>query len=119
MSRSQRRRLIGLGLLAIFALLVLIILRHPRTNSAEDTLDRRLFGRELVAEGRLVGLTQAEATQLLGPPDHQLDPSSKWSLGWYLGTRESAHVMFFPYEEYLVVKLEDGLVRDAWIVDLD
>lgn len=80
--------------------------------------DRHLIARELIADGRLLKLSESNLVQLLGKPDEVNDPDSRWSMGWFLRMRDEASLLF-PVEEYLVVKIRNGSVERAFLVNYD
>jgi len=74
---------------------------------------RHGMARQLVAEGMLVGRTQAELGELLGPP---VRVSFTDALGWYLGERAEPTGLMWNYDEYLLVYLDErGQCREATI----
>jgi hypothetical protein len=78
------------------------------------------LARRLVAEGALIGRTRAQLVHDLSTPDIENDPPSRFSLGWFTGTRPSGAPMLYPYEEYLVVELDgNDKVVDASIQHVD
>lgn len=72
---------------------------------------------ELVREAVLLGQSKADVTALLG------DTHSPWGDGgikWFLGKRKSGGSLMFPYEEYLVLELDDnGVVTNATVMNLE
>jgi len=78
---------------------------------------RIAMARHLTASGQLAGKSAAELTDLLGPPGPE---STGTELSWYLGPRRSGAALMFPYQEYLVVALDDqGTSERAHIVNRD
>lgn len=75
--------------------------------------------RKLAREDRLLGLTRPQLEELLGPSDLAYGKGEKWSFAWRIGLRESGASMMFPYDEYLVVRLGDGEVEEAAVVNFD
>jgi hypothetical protein len=78
---------------------------------------RAAMARQLTAGEELIGKSRAEITQLLGPP---LEGATDNRLEWFLGERESPASLMFPYEEYLIVTLDDrGVCQRAEIFNRD
>jgi hypothetical protein len=86
--------------------------------------DRIAMARQLVADRTLVGKSETAVTAMLGPGT----TTNAWQVAdafldqraWHLGLRASGASLMFPYDEYLVVYLDDArTVTDAVVFNKD
>lgn len=81
---------------------------------------RGALARRLVRERTLVGLSKADLFDALGAPDRFYSPPSTWSCSWYVGQRQSAARLMFPYDEHLVITTDTTEhVVSAEVMNLD
>lgn len=80
---------------------------------------RGRIAREMVEDRRLIGMPQEDVIRTLGVPDKTYDADARWQMGWTVGKRTSSAPFMFPYNEYLVVRVVNGRVQEAGIVNSD
>lgn len=121
---SDSYRWIGIGLVALAV--VLGTWWSLYDGGASSVMDkwttaaaRQEAAREIIADQRLIGMTQDNVVSLLGRPDKRFDASARWTYGWSLGQRKSSGSMMFAYEEYLVIQVRKGMVSGAAITNAD
>lgn len=117
---KRRWLLVALLGLAVLAASGLITLRERRLRALAPTAvrpepfasrgwhsgsaSRRVgMGYHMAESGELTGLTREELVARLGPPSAVRDQGMEW----FLGERESAASMMFPYREHLGVLLDE------------
>jgi hypothetical protein len=123
MKRGSR---ILVALFVVLVISVLIVARQfaPSRDVFEKwrparTADRNVLARSIVEQDLLGGFDRQRLIATLGAPD-KTNQFGENTLEWKIGHRPSGGSLMFPYEEYLVVYLnEEDQVLAAKILDKD